>query len=66
MCFEVDVHTGSGAKCLAPLISPKIVMHVAPKPGKIELHTYRTNIASLTLSLSATYSASVVESVTHF
>ena len=37
-----------------------------PKARKIKLHTHRMNIASLMVSASATYSASVVESVTHF
>ena len=47
-------------------MSSKTVVHIVPNPGKIKLHTYRKNIASLIVSASAAYSASVVESVTHF
>ena len=65
MRFEFDAHTGLWARCLAPLLSSKTVMHAEPRPGKIKLHTYRKKIISSMVSASATYSASVVESVTH-
>ena len=66
MCFEFDVHTGFCARFFAPSLFSKTVMHIVPNLGKIKLHTYRKNIASLIVSASATYSVSVVESVTHF
>ena len=54
------------ASCFAPLLSSKTVTHVASNPGKNNLHTCQKNIASLTVSPSASHSALVVESVTHF
>ena len=66
MSFEFDVHTGFFARFFAPSLSSKPVTHDVPKPGEIKFHTYRRKIISLIVSASATYSASVVESVTHF
>ena len=59
------MHTGFCARFFAPSLSSKTEMHDVPNPGKIKFHTYRENTVSLMVSASATYSASVVESVRH-
>ena len=66
MYFEFDVQTGIYARCLAPSVSSNTVINRGPNPRKTNIQTKRRNIASFIVSASATYSAWVVENVTHF
>ena len=66
MCLEFGVVAGLLAKCNAPTLSSKMVVHPTLRSGKIKLQMYRKKIASLNPSAIATYSASVEDNVTLF
>ena len=66
MCFEFEFDTGFCKSCTAPWLSSKIGKHGIPLPSSMKRHVCLRNNNFFTASPRATYSASDVESVTHF
>ena len=66
MCLELELVMVFCASCTAPSLSSNTGMHGIPTSGNIKRQTCLEKSTSLAMSPSATYSASVMESMTNF